>query len=58
VTPYLAGAGQPGRIFKSGLTHQVLAGLHHGKRYQFKVAAHNHYGWSDPSAVSKTVVVK
>jgi hypothetical protein len=58
ITPYLAGRTQPGRIFKSSQTHQVMTTLQHGKRYQFKVAAHNKVGWGPPSPVSATIVVK
>ena len=58
VTPYLAGATQPDRVFKASKTKQLIAALKHGKRYQFKVSAHNKIGWSAPSAVSDTIVVK
>jgi Fibronectin type III domain len=58
ITPYLAGHTMPGRIFMSSKTREVMTTLQHGKRYQFKVAAHNKIGWSAPSPVSATIVVK
>jgi Fibronectin type III domain len=55
---FVSGSTQPPRLFKSTKVSQVVYGLKGGKRYQFKVEAHNKYGWSDPSPVSGTVLVK
>ncbi len=58
VLVFVSGSTQTPRLFKSTKVSQVLYGLVTGKRYQFKVEAHNKYGWSAPSAVSATVLVK
>ena len=58
ITSFVAGATQPARLFKPTKTTQVMYTLKNGKAYQFKVSAHNHYGWSTNSPVSATVVIK
>ena len=58
VLVYVSGSTQPARLFRSTKVTQVITGLSTGKRCQFKVEAHNRYGWSADSAVSATVLIK
>jgi len=55
VTPYINGSPGAARVFDTAQTHAVVAGLQNGKPYSFKVAAHNHNGWSYVSASSAIV---
>lgn len=57
VVPFVAGSPGAARIFNSTRTHAVVAGLQGGRPYTFKVAAHNHNGWSYDSASSSIVVI-
>jgi hypothetical protein len=57
VTPFIAGAPGAARVFNSGRTHEVVAGLQRGRAYTFKVSAHNRNGWSDESVNSSVVVI-
>lgn len=58
VTPFIAGSTQTARLYKSTKVTQVVSGLKNGRRYQFKVEAHNKFGWSPLSPVSGTILVK
>ena len=58
VTPFVTGSTQTARLYKSTKVSQIVTGLKSGKRYQFKVEAHNKFGWSPLSPVSATVNVK
>ena len=58
VTPFVTGSTQTARLYKSTKVSQVVTGLKNGNRYQFKVEAHNKFGWSPPSPVSATILIK
>ncbi len=57
VVPFVAGNPGAARVFNSPHTHAVVSGLQGGRPYTFKVAAHNHNGWSSDSVSSKVVVI-
>jgi hypothetical protein len=58
VTPRINGRARAVHVYRAAKTRQVVAGLAHGQKYTFEVAAHNSRGWSAPSNVSAEIKIK